>query len=90
MPGWGTYGVLLGNKKYVAQAPLSQFFGAQMLTSVWAEPVPRCIRFRGWRWWRRQLGNGISTAERPDGTWAVLLVNRDLANAHQVQVVFNR
>jgi hypothetical protein len=87
--GWGTYGVLLGNRKYVAQAPLSQFFGAQMLTQVWAEPVATAHSLYG-----ATVGGGTSwvTAyplQRPDGTWAVLLVNRDLANAHQVQVVFN-
>jgi hypothetical protein len=88
-PGWGTYGVLLGNQKYVAQAPLSQFFGAQLITGVWAEPVAALHSLYG-----ATVAGGTSwvTAyplQRPDGTWAVLLVNRDLANAHEVQVVFN-
>ena len=88
-PNVGTYGILLGNGKYQAQAPLSQFFGAQMLSGVWAEPVDAAHMLYGAS---ISGGEGLVTAYpvlRPDAAWAVLLVNRDLANPHQAQVVFN-
>jgi hypothetical protein len=86
--GWGTYGVLQGNAHYAAQAPLAQFFAAQILTSSWAQPVdqPHILypaAVAGGNGWI-----GAYPLLRPDGRWAVLLVNRDLANAHNVQIAF--
>jgi hypothetical protein len=87
--GWGTYGVLLGDRKYAAQAPLSQFFAARLVTQVWAQPVGLShTLFRA-----AVTGDatfvGAYPALRPDGDYAVLLVNRDLAQAHQVQISFS-
>ena len=87
-PGWGTYGALLGNNKYAAQAPLSQFFAAQLLTSVWGQQSSALHNL-----YPASVGGGATwvTAyplQRPDDNWAVLLVNRDLTNAHTVQVQF--
>ena len=36
-PGYGTYGVLLGNAKYRAGKPLSQYWAMRILTGVWAQ-----------------------------------------------------
>ncbi len=91
--GWGTYGVLLGNKQYQAQAPLSQFFAARMLTSDWAEQADQPGALYG-----ATVKDGPADAidwvtaypvKRPDGAWAVLLVNRDLGRPHQVQIIFD-
>jgi hypothetical protein len=87
--GWGSYGILQGSQKYAAQAPLSQYFAARVMTQDWAQPVdaPHSL-FKA----SVQGADNSVTAYpvlRPDGAWAVLLVNRDLANAHAVQVAFN-
>jgi len=88
-PGWGTYGVLQGDRNYKAQAPLSQYFGAQMVTQSWAVPgdgihvlYPASI-----------AGNDSWIVAyplvRPDGLWSLLLVNRDFESAHDVNVQFD-
>jgi hypothetical protein len=87
--GWGTYGLLLGNRSYTAQAPLAQYFGANLLATEWAEPLDQTHHLYG-----ASVGGGTEwvtayPVQRPDGAWAVLLVNRDLNAAHQVQVVFD-
>jgi hypothetical protein len=86
--GWGTYGVLQGNAHYTAQAPLAQFFAAQLLTSSWAQAVDALhtlypATIAGGNGWI-----GAYPLLRPDGTYAVLLVNRDLTHAHNVQIGF--
>jgi len=88
-PGFGTYGALLGDRNYKAQAPLSQFFAAQMLTQNWSAPAggthvlyPASV----------DGGDSWITAyplARPDGLWSLLLVNRDFENAHSVSVQFD-
>jgi hypothetical protein len=87
--GWGTYGLLLGNKDYAAQAPLAQDFGAQVLTQAWLQPGSALHTLYG-----ASVGNGAAAwvtaypVQRPDGSWAVLLVNRDLGSPHDVTVSF--
>jgi hypothetical protein len=87
--GWGSYGVLEGNKNYVAQEPLSQFFAAQMLTQSWSEPgggvhlLYPTITDAKTKW------VAAWPLSRPDGLWSLLLVNRDFENTHSVNVQFN-
>lgn len=86
-PGWGNFGILQGNNSYTAIAPLAQFFAARVLTQDWVQSAdqPHAL-------FPAQAGGGFVTAyplQRPDGTWSVLLVNRDLASAHQVTVAFS-
>ncbi|HLY05390.1 MAG TPA: discoidin domain-containing protein [Rhizomicrobium sp.] len=86
--GWGTYGVLEGDKKYRAGAPLSQYFAAQMVTQDWTVPgdgVHGLYPVIG------LVDPSWVTAwpvKRPDGFWSLLLVNRDFADAHAVTVQF--
>ena len=87
--GWGSYGVLQGNTHYVAKAPLSQYFAAQMLTQNWSVPGNGEHRL-----FAASIGGGTSWVTayplaRPDGQWSLLLVNRDFENAHAVTVQFD-
>ena len=87
--GWGSYGVLEGNSKYKARAPLSQFFAAQMLTGSWSAPGNGTQAL-----YPALTGNGPSWVAayplaRSDGLWSLLLVNRDFANAHSVEAQFD-
>jgi hypothetical protein len=87
--GWGSYGVLEGNKHYAAQAPVSQYFAAQMLTQNWSVPGDAMHAL-----YPAIVDGGTSwvTAyplSRPDGLWSVLLVNRDYENAHAARVQFD-
>jgi hypothetical protein len=87
--GWGTYGVLLGDAAYTAQAPLSQYFAANLLATVWAQPVdaPHALYPAEVRGDAARIG--AYPLKRPDGSWSVLLVNRDLTEPHKVQVSFD-
>jgi hypothetical protein len=87
--GWGSYGLLQGNLKYAAQAPLSQFFAARVLTQDWAQPVDSPHSLFAAAVTGADTSVTAYPVLRPDGDWAVLLVNRDLSNPHDVQVVFN-
>jgi hypothetical protein len=87
--GWGSYGVLEGNRNYQAQAPLSQYFAAQMLTQSWSAPGDGAQML-----YPALIANGPSWVvayplARSDGQWSLLLVNRDFTNIHSIQVQFN-
>jgi hypothetical protein len=87
--GWGSYGVLQGDRDYQAQAPLSQYFAAQMLTQDWSAPGGGTHAL-----YPASTGSGNAWVvayplARPDGQWSVLLVNRDFENAHAVQLQFD-
>ncbi|MBV9991172.1 MAG: discoidin domain-containing protein [Alphaproteobacteria bacterium] len=87
--GWGSYGVLLGDRSYTAQAPLSQYFAAQMMTQSWSAPKGGTHVL-----YPASIAGGDSWVvayplARPDGQWSLLLVNRDFENAHAVTVEFD-
>lgn len=87
--GWGTYGVLEGDRGYKAQAPLSQYFAAQMIAQSWSVPgdgthVLYPASIAGGQSWVT-----VYPLARPDGLWSLLLVNRDFENAHDVEVQFD-
>ena len=87
--GWGSYGALEGDRGYKAQASLSQYFAAQMLAQSWAVPGSGTHVL-----YPASSGSDSSWVvgyplARPDGQWALLLVNRDFEKAHGVTVQFN-
>jgi hypothetical protein len=69
-----------------------QYFAAQVITREWVQPIDAPHRlFPVSSEIRDEAGNLLVTAyavERPDGQWAVMLVNKDHDNDHAVQVVF--
>ena len=89
-PGYGTYGLLLGDAHYTAQAPLAQFFAARMLVRDWAVPGEGANMMVAAR-----VGTVAGTSwvtayplSQPGGRYSVLLVNRDLAAAHNITLDF--
>jgi hypothetical protein len=87
--GWGSYGVIEGDKNYQAQYPVSQYFAAQMLTESWSVPGDGAHAL-----YPAFIADGASWVlawplQRPDGQWSLLLVNRDFDNPHSVAVQFN-
>lgn len=83
---WGTYGLNLGDANYHAGAPLSQYAAAKLMTQHWTR--------RGAGVHTLYLAKSASALvgayplQRPDGSWAVLLVNRDLEAAHEITLRF--
>lgn len=89
---WGTYHLFMTDQNYVIKQPTSQFFAAQLLTKEWVQPIdaPHQI-FKATTDVRDADGNLLVTAyavKRPDGQWALMLINKDHDSSHDVHIVF--
>jgi len=90
--GWGTFGMFDVGAHYNVKQDTAQLFSAQILTQEWVEPVdqshsvhPASSDIKDGK--RHVLVTAYSVL-RPDGQWALLLVNKDQANPHSVVVDF--
>jgi F5/8 type C domain len=90
--GWGSWGMWNADNRYRIKQPTSQYFAAQLLTQAWGQPVDAnqmlfsassdILDSR-----KRQIVTAYAL-HRPDGAWALLLINKDPQNAYTVQVTF--
>ena len=90
--GWGSWGPWDANQNYSIIAPASQYFAAQLLTQQWSDPVDAAHVVYP------SAGNILDPKHRPivashavlrpDGQWAVMLINKDPKNAYTVGVTF--
>lgn len=91
--GWGTFGMFNVDNNYNVKQDVAEYFSSQMLTQEWAEPVDALHTvYRARSDIRDDKGNVLVTAyalDRPDGQWALLLVNKDQHNSHRVYVSFD-
>jgi hypothetical protein len=91
--GWGTFGMFNVNQDYGIEQNVSQYFAAQMLTQEWAQPIDLThLVYPASSDIVDSKGNVLVTTyaiQRPDGQWALLLVNKDLNTAHTVSVAFH-
>lgn len=93
MPTAGGHGGFLGMDKdyHVINYP-PQYLAAQVITKEWVQPIDAPHRlFKASSDLVDDSGNVLVTAyavERPDGQWAVMLINKDRDNEHVVNVVF--
>jgi len=90
-PG-GRGGFLRLDRDYNVVSYPPQYLAAQVITREWVQPLDAPHRlYRVSSDVADASGNLLVTAyavERPDGQWAVMLVNRDHENDHAVKVVF--
>jgi hypothetical protein len=90
---WGTYHMFTTDHNYLIKQHTSQFFAAQMLTQEWAEPTDAEHRlFHATSTIKDAEGHVLVTAYavlRPDGQWALMLINKDYDNAHPVKITFH-
>ena len=88
----GTFGMFTINNNYEIQQPLAQYFVALLVNTEWVQPsggehqvyAAKSDISDG-------AGHDLITAyalKRPDGQWAVMLVNRDQQAAHKVRIAF--
>jgi hypothetical protein len=89
---WGTYHLFMTDEKYEIKQPTSQFYAAKLLTQEWSQPIdaPHQV-FNAASDVKDPDGNVLITAyavKRPDGKWAVMLINKDHHHAHEVRVRF--
>src|SRR5271168_2991330 len=89
---WGTYHMFMVDKHYQIRQRISQFFAAQLITQEWAEPEDAEHKlFVASSDVRDSAGHVLVTAyalHRPDGQWALMLINKDRDHAHEVRVAF--
>ncbi len=94
-PTWGNLALLLSDSDGRPPRPLATYHVARLLTRQWAQPDtdrPQAV-YRTASRLRSRLGLPWVTAyavHRPDGQWAVLLLNKDSKRAHSVTVRFQR
>jgi hypothetical protein len=90
---WGTYHPFMVDDQYQIVEPTSQFFAAQLLTQEWSQPKDAEHQlYRAVSDVRDAEGNVLVTAyalHRPDGQWALMLINKDHDHSHPVRVVFH-
>ena len=90
---WGTYHLFMVDDQYQIVQPTSQFFAAQLLTQEWSQPKDAEHQlYRAASDVRDADGNVLVTAyalHRPDGQWALMLINKDHDHSHPVRVVFH-
>ena len=83
---------LLIDRNYQVLGYTSQYFVTQMITKEWVQPVDAMHQlFKASSDITDTSGNVLVTAypvERPDGTWSVMLVNRDRDHDHAVKIEF--
>jgi F5/8 type C domain len=90
---WGTYHMFMVDKDYQIRQRVSQYFAAQMITQEWVQPQDaEHLLFTAASDIKDPEGHVLVTAYpvlRPDGEWALLVVNKDYDNPHPVRIVFH-
>jgi hypothetical protein len=83
---WGVLALFLREKSGRAGARLATYHAARLLTGQWAQPVDGLHEL-----YQASSDTPLVTAfavHRPDGQWAVLLVNKDPKNSLDVSIQF--
>jgi F5/8 type C domain len=88
----GTFGMFSTDADLKIKQPLSQFFASQLLNLEWMQPGNNVHKlFAAECDIRDGANNALVTAYpalRPDGTWSLLVINKDQENAHAVRISF--
>lgn len=91
--GWSTYGNFVADKGLNIRAHTAQYYVSRLINHEWVEQGSKPHRiFTATADLKDAAGNALVTGypvQRPDGSWSLLLVNRDQSNPHQVQVLFD-
>ncbi len=89
--GGGSFSALQVDKDFQIKGHLSQYFATQLITREWAQPVDQLHRLFRVGILHDESGAQPVTAYallRPDGQWALLVVNRDHDQAHSLTIAF--
>jgi hypothetical protein len=90
---WGTFGLFLVDSELNIKGYTASYFASQLINLEWVQPVDEVHRvFRATSDVRDKFGNVLVTAyvaERPDGQWSVMAVNKDRDRAHNVHIRFS-
>jgi len=88
-----TFGMFSMTKDYKIQQPTSQYFASQLINLEWAQPGSGVHQvFPASSDIADSAGHAMVTAyavRRPDGQWALMVVNKDQENPHTVRLTFH-
>ncbi|HEY6769856.1 MAG TPA: discoidin domain-containing protein [Candidatus Sulfotelmatobacter sp.] len=88
----GTFGMWTLDADYKIQQPLAQFFVAQLINREWVQTDGGVHQIYAAKSDVEDgAGHLLITAyavKRPDGQWALMVVNRDQQNAHRARIAF--
>ena len=88
-----TFGMFVMDKNYQIQQPTSQYFASQLINLEWVQPGNGTHQvFPAESDIVDPAGHTLVTAYavlRPDGQWALMIVNKDQENAHTVALSFH-
>jgi hypothetical protein len=88
----GSFGFFNVDANGQVTQPLSQFFASQLINLEWLKPGPDPHKLFGASSdIQDHAGHILVTsyaAQRPDGDWALLIINKDQENAHSVRLRF--
>lgn len=90
---WGTYHMFMVDDHYQIRSRTSQYYGAQLMTQEWTQPVDADHRlYVASSDIHDEQGHTLVTAYpllRPDGQWSLMLINKDHDHPQQVRIVFH-
>src|SRR5580692_706373 len=89
----GTFGMFSADRDLKIQQNLSQYFASQLINLEWIQPgnKPHKLFLSKSDVWD-PAGHNLVTSYatlRPDGEWALMIVNKDQENAHAVKIQFD-
>jgi len=88
----GTFGMFTTDSNFHIEQYTSQYFASQLITQEWAQPGTSVHKvFPATSDITDPAGHILVTAYalfRPDGQWALMLINKDQLNSHQARIVF--
>ena len=86
---YGNYSMFIADKSYNILAKAAQYYGAQMLTQSWLQPGDTQNAIYAVTTSQTAANPPVTAyaAKGPDGTWSVMIVNKD-SEGHNVDVDF--
>jgi hypothetical protein len=89
----GTFGFFSADRDLKIRQPLSQYFASQLINLEWVQPGDGLHKLFPAV---SDVGDGAGhvlvtsyAVKRPDGQWALLIINKDQENAHTVGISFD-
>ena len=91
--GWATWGNFIADRDLKIRGYTSQYFAGRLVNLEWVKHGSGVHQmFRAQCGAKDDAGHRLVTAyavKRPDGDWALMLVNRDQSNAHRISIEFS-
>jgi len=88
-----TFSMFVTDKDYQIKQPTSQYFASQLINLEWVQPGNGAHQvFPASSDIVDPAGHNLVTAyavRRPDGQWALMIVNKDQENAHSIRIAFH-